>query len=158
MYKFKVMKVNVFDVIGKADAICVTTNGVVKSNHELVMGAGIAKQFAEMFPNMPSILGRKVKQHGNYVYHVSTLEVGDANNTTHVLSFPTKHNYKDKSDIELIKRSAIRLVKWANANSVVNKHSIYIPSPGTGLGGLSKDEVYSVLNNIFDERFVICTK
>ncbi|MCZ2224447.1 MAG: hypothetical protein LC122_12560 [Chitinophagales bacterium] len=41
---------NLFDFVNIADAICITTNGIVKSNQEAVMGAGIALQAAEKFP------------------------------------------------------------------------------------------------------------
>ena len=152
MYNFKIEKCNILDKVATALAICVTTNGVVKSNGELVMGAGVAKQFAIEFPSIPGILGAKVSKYGNHVY-----ECGSIYDTT-VLSFPTKHNYKDKSDLELIKQSAKRLVKWANVNSVESESCIYIPSPGTGLGGLDKSVVYNELNKILDNRFVICTK
>ena len=148
-YKFNIIKCDIFTQLNKVDAVCVTTNGVVKRNGELVMGAGIAKQFAINFPQLPKLLGDKVSTHGNYVYHV-----GDYGCTA-ILSFPTKHNYNDNSCIELIKRSAIRLVKWANQSGA---KSILIPSPGTGLGGLDKSLVYNVLNNILDERFTIVTK
>ena len=152
MYKFNLKNIDIFTVIGKAKAICVTTNGIVKSNGQLVMGAGIAKSFATQFPQIPFILGDKVKKHGNYVF-----ECGIVDNTT-ILSFPTKDNYKFNSSIELIKRSATRLVKWANINNITETESIYIPSPGTGLGGLDKSLVYDELNKILDNRFVICTK
>ena len=39
----KEVKGNIFNYIGIADAICVTTNGIVKKDGSLVMGAGIAK-------------------------------------------------------------------------------------------------------------------
>ena len=152
MYEFKIEQVDIFNMIGYAKAICVTTNGIVKSNGQLVMGAGVAKQFANRFIQLPYILGNKVSKYGNHVF-----ECGEVDGT-HLLSFPTKHNYSDKSDIELIAQSATRLVKWANLNNITEQRSIFIPSPGTGLGGLSKDKVYSVLNTILDERFVICTK
>ena len=36
------------------DAICCTTNKIVKNNGELVMGAGIAKQFKAKYPDLPA--------------------------------------------------------------------------------------------------------
>jgi hypothetical protein len=41
---------NFWDIWLDYDTSCCTTNCVVKSNGELVMGAGIAKQFTETFP------------------------------------------------------------------------------------------------------------
>ena len=148
-YNFKIAKCDIFTQIGVVDAVCVTTNGVVKYNGELVMGAGVAKQFANTFPMLPKLLGDKVSLYGNHVYHV-----GDVGNTA-ILSYPTKHNYSDNSDLNLIIRSAKRLVKWVNQSGA---KSILIPSPGTGLGGLDKSLVYNALNDILDERFTIVTK
>jgi len=148
-YSFNIEKCDIFNYVGAVDAICVTTNGVVKHNGELVMGAGIAKQFAEYMPQLPKLLGNKVSTYGNNVYHVGHADC------TAILSFPTKHHYNDKSDLDLIIKSAKRLVKWANIN---NATDILIPSPGTGLGGLSKQVVYSALNGILDKRFTIVTK
>ena len=141
-----VSKGNILDYIGKSDIVCVTTNGVVKSNGELVMGAGCALAFKNQFPEIPKILGEKIKIKGN-----RPLVAGKVNGT-YIVSFPTKHHYKDNSDIELIKQSAtilLEIVKYYNAKS------IYIPSPGTGLGNLNKDVVYSELDKILDERFTI---
>ncbi len=147
---FNIVKGDIFDYIGVADAICVTTNGVVKKNGELVMGAGVAKEFADKFTNMSFILGCKVKEYGNHVF-----QVGYCHNKTAVLSFPTQHHYNAKADLDLIIQSANRLVKWANQR---NAKSIIIPSPGTGLGGLDKSVVYEALNEILDNRFTIITK
>lgn len=54
------------DIFGQddADVVCVTTNGVVKANGDLVMGQGtptaqhLAAQFARRFPWLPTKLGQ----------------------------------------------------------------------------------------------------
>lgn len=137
---------NILNYIGKSDIVCVTTNGVVKSNGELVMGGGCALAFKNNFPEIPKILGEKVKIKGN-----RPIVAGKVNNT-YIVSFPTKHHYKENSDINLIKESANYIVKIAD---YYNAKSIYIPSPGTGLGNLPKDLVYSELEKILDDRFTI---
>lgn len=141
-----VLNGNVLDYIGKSDIVCVTTNGVVKANGELVMGAGCALAFKKQFPEIPKILGEKIKLKGN-----RPLVAGKVKGT-YIVSFPTKHHYKDDSDIELIKQSATLLVEIAK---YYNAKSIYIPSPGTGLGNLDKDIVYNELKNILDNRFTV---
>lgn len=147
-YNFNEIKGDIFDYIGDADVICVTTNGIVKTNGELVMGAGVAKAFANRYKDMPKILGKKVKEHGNIVFQ------GGEDNSTLLLSFPTKNNFKDKADIKLIIKSAERLRRFADKR---DWQKIIIPSPGTGLGGLNKNIVYDTLNKIFDNRFYIIT-
>lgn len=137
---------NVLNYIGKSDIVCVTTNGILKSNGELVMGGGCALAFKNAFPTLPKIFGDKIKVKGN-----RPIVAGKVNNT-YIVSFPTKNHYKDNSDIELIKTSANYLVKIAD---YYNAKLIYIPSPGTGLGNLPKELVYSELEKILDDRFII---
>lgn len=142
----KIEKGNIIDYIGVSDIVCVTTNGIVKKNGELVMGAGCALAFKKAFPTLPKILGEQVLSKGNRPV------IGGKINNSYIVSFPTKEHYKDNSDINLIKNSALFLVRIAD---YYNAKSICIPSPGTGLGNLSKDTVYEVLSEIFDDRFTI---
>lgn len=62
----KEMKGNMLDI--ECDALCITTNGFVKSNGECVMGKGIAKQIKQYFPNIPKDLGKLIKTKGNKVH------------------------------------------------------------------------------------------
>ena len=149
---YSVQHIDVFSVIGTAKAVCVTTNGVVKSSGLLVMGAGVAKDFATAYPELPANLGHKVSTHGNHVY------LGAIVNNTCILSFPTKQDYRNKSDLNLIIASAKRLVKWCNANHITGANSVYIPFPGIGKGGLDKQLVADSLVDILDNRFVLCIK
>lgn len=45
--------------------IVIPTNGVLKSNGEAVMGAGLAKQAAQRFPTLPQLLGQAIRHTGN---------------------------------------------------------------------------------------------
>ena len=129
------------------DAIAVTTNGIVKSNGNLVMGAGIAKQFANKYPELPSILGKKVAFYGNIPFYIKYPR------STGIVSFPTKNHYSDKSDLDLIVKSAKKIKLLADKFYWTK---VAIPAPGVGLGGLSwKDEVAPALQEIFDDRFII---
>lgn len=163
MYNFKLEYGNIFDYVGRADCICVTTNGTIKGNGELVMGAGVAKQFYDRYKDLgiATILAKKLykgtplnKMHVvNSKDNICYLAI-DAkyNQGTHVLSFPTKNHFMDKGDLELIKRSAHRAVLFAD---MYNLKSIIIPSPGTGCGKLKEEDVYNAINEILDERFTI---
>lgn len=164
---FNLIKGNIFDYIGKVDAICITTNGTIKTNGELVMGAGVAKEFYNRYNNehhIATILAQKlykgpklprlhvVNKTDNICYRCLD---GANNHGTHVISFPTKNHFQDKGDLELIKQSAIRMVHLADRYGL---KSIIIPSPGTGCGQLSKETVYAELDKILDNRFYIITK
>lgn len=131
--------------------ICITTNGVVLKNGNLVMGAGCALEAKMRFPGIDKVLGWKVNTTGNYPFYIRT-EVINSTNSIDLVSFPTKHNYRDKSDINLIRQSAIKLVELADQ---MNWKKIVIPKPGCGLGGLNWDDVKSELVNILDDRFYI---
>lgn len=168
MYNFNIIHGDIFDFIGDADCICVTTNGTIKTNGELVMGAGVAKQFYDRYNNSHNIAkklaellyGDKISlkkmhvvpTHNNVCYRAIKAE---ENNGTHVVSFPTKNHFMDKGDLELIKRSAERMVKFAD---IYGLKKIIIPSPGTGCGQLNETDVYNELNKILDKRFYIIKK
>lgn len=129
------------------DAICCTTNGVCKSNGDLVMGAGIALAFKQRYPEMPKILGELVGEIGNNSYLIVGLD-----NKSALVSFPTKNHWKDQSDIDLIVKSAKQLVAHADT---AKWEKVLLSKPGCGLGGLNWKEVKPILDPILDNRFTI---
>lgn len=139
-----------------ADAICVTTNGVVKKNGELVMGRGIAQQFAERYPCLAQYLGEQVTRNGNHVCLGGVVAGRGDKVALSILSFPTKEHWRDPSPMWLIERSAKELVAFADRNSnTIQK--IVLPRPGCGLGGLKWEDVKKVIEPILDDRFYIIT-
>lgn len=130
------------------DAVCVTTNSVVKRNGELVMGGGVAKYFAQNYPSLPYKLGQKVKVYGNQPYLLKIK--GDT-----IVSFPTKNHYQDPSDLELIKASAIKLAQLATK---FRWTKVALPAPGVGLGKLKWNDVKETISPILDNRFIILFK
>ncbi|NJK57474.1 MAG: hypothetical protein HC939_16435 [Pleurocapsa sp. SU_5_0] len=115
-------------------ALCVTTNGVVKASGQAVMGAGMAKDFTLVYPQLPVILGQKLACCGNQVHYLLT------DDNVHILSFPTKHHWRDSSNLALIENSAKTLAELA----VIRPDCTFVlTEPGCGLGGLS----WSVVRN-----------
>ena len=115
-------------------ALCVTTNGVVKASGQAVMGAGLAKDFTLIYPQLPTILGQKLACCGNQIHYLLT------DDNVHIMSFPTKHHWRDFSDLALIKNSAQTLAELA----VFRPYCTFVlTEPGCGLGGLS----WSVVRN-----------
>ena len=145
---------NLFDLPSDGDAMCVTTNGIVKRDGTAVMGAGIAKLFAIMFPDLPRKLGDKLKKHGNHAYYLK--QVNNYGSIYHILSFPTKNHYKDLASLTLIEQSCYELVDILD-NHYDIQHC-YFPLPGCGLGGLKKDEVLPIISKILDDRFILVIK
>jgi hypothetical protein len=134
---------DLFEFHKKGNFICIPTNGVVKSNGELVMGAGVALTAAKIYPSLPAQLGKLVKRSGNVPFLFEELKL---------MTFPTKFDWKNKSSLGLIKTSAEEVVKLAN-NAGLDR--VYLPRVGVGLGSLQWSDVKVVLDDILDWRFIV---
>jgi hypothetical protein len=143
----KEVKGNAWHIIDNYDALCITTNGYIKSNGECVMGRGIALEAKKRLRTLPRTLGLAIKYHGNNVH-----KLFPKYRNTVIISFPVKHNWWEKADIKLIERSAHQLVKLTDKQ---NFKRVLLPRPGCGNGKLKWDEVKLVLEPIFDDRFYV---
>jgi len=65
----KIIYGDLFDQV--ADCIAITTNGYVKSNHENVMGRGIAAEVAKRWPSIKHTLGAAIHAEGNRVHRLT---------------------------------------------------------------------------------------
>lgn len=132
------------------DAICVTTNGILNKNGELVMGKGFALEVSQRFPGIAKSLGKHVLHFGNvpYLYRNYPLI-----KELHIISLPAKHHWKDNSDIDLIKNSIKLVVEIANYNP--NFRHIGMTRPGCGSGGLVWESVKPVIEPYLDDRFIV---
>lgn len=124
--------------------VCVTTNGVVKPNGELVMGKGVALEAAKRAPELPAWAGAIVESYGNHAF---------AYPEKRMILFPTKYNWRDNSDIELIRRSAWELSHMAFVPQV----EVYLPRCGCGNGGLNwEKDVRPVMEGLlYSQRFTV---
>lgn len=173
--KLVIQKADIFSFLGKADCICITTNGYITKSGLAVMGRGNAKEAANRFPILPKILAQKIKENGNVVNLL--LKVGG----TWVVSFPVKPSVINNPSVEvilphlrkffkgktyvpgyavyadkaLIEQSAKQLRDLANKMSF---NTVILPFPGIGAGGLSPSEVLDLLEKYFDSRFILCFK
>ena len=142
---------DIFSLLKSGDALTVPTNGMVKVDGSLVMGAGFAKQMNDKTNGeLAKYLGTKVLSEGNIVHYAGMYK------GVYLFSFPTKSDWKNNSDIKLIEKSAIRLYSMLSDNDKINK--IYMPFPGIGKGNLREDVVLEVLENILDTRFILVKK
>ena len=143
-------------VLSKADAICFTSNGIVKYDGSLVMGAGVAKAFRDRFKDLDFSAGAAVEKNGNICQIVDTkITIKDQSLNSHlykIVAFPTKHHFKDPSDIELIKKSARELMELIEQNGW---KLVALPKPGCRNGGLVWSEVKTAIEPILDDRVVI---
>lgn len=135
----------------RADAICVTTNGVTRSDGRAVMGAGVARIAADRYPGIDKVLGLQIIAGGN---HARVLHEGGVDpwsfESRAIVSLPTKSHWLDPSPVELVMRSAGELVELADERGW---ESVITPRPGCGLGGLDWEELKPALEEIWDDRF-----
>ena len=150
---------NLFLLPDGPEAAVVTTNGIVKKDGDAVMGAGIAKYARDEYPGIAAALGSMIRKHGNQAYFMGSwhdrhragkgLSPG-----VFVATMPTKHDWRDPSDLDLIRKSARELVGIADRN---NLRKIYLPAPGCSNGRLDyASQVRPAIRSILDGRFVVC--
>ena len=134
---------------------CITTNGTVKANGELVMGRGCALEAKQRVSWLPKELGSRIKSWGNRVFSVGYI----ANIDTILISFPVKNHWSDKADLDLIERSANQLVYMLRPELYNKFDRILLPCPGCGLGQRDwETEVKPILKDILNDRFTIISK
>jgi len=165
----KLIKGNIFKV--DCDALCITTNGYIKKDRTLVMGAGVAKQAKQIWPLISYTLGQLVIHNGNKVQLITSVDKDNGNFDHHfritigefkklregiklLISFPVKHNWWEDADLELIDKSCKEL------KVIMDKYElkkVILPKPGCGNGRLRWKVVKLVLDRYFktDNRLFI---
>jgi len=136
---------NVWDYHDTGHWVVVTTNGTITYDDWerplCVMGAGVAKQAKERFPNLPAALGYYVQTSGNIVYAFPQYNL---------YTFPVKINWWLKADMRLIVRSCNQLSKIAPKDELT-----YMVRPGCGVGRLAWRDVKPEIEGLLDDRFVV---
>lgn len=158
----KELNCDLFSLLDSFDAICITTNSVIGSDGRAVMGAGCALECAKRWPATPEILASLLTRSernipfqlgivtsGVFTEHVS---IDSFKSECRIFSFPTKYDYLDKSDLDLIKASCHYMVQHADN---IGLDFIALGRIGCGYGGLLWNDVKPVIAKILDERFYI---
>ncbi len=127
--------------------IAVTTNGVVRKTGELVMGKGVAAQALQRFPSIGKRLGTLVTEQGNRVFALEDLRL---------IAFPTKHDWRSPSDLDLISRSARELAAYLLAAPHITADLPFVlPAPGMGLGSLTWKQIEPRLQPLRDLNVLV---
>lgn len=132
--------------------VVVTTNMIVKNDGNAVMGAGVAKEAAMRFPDLPAKLGKHISRFAAQLYIEHP-----------IICLPTKTDWKLQSDLDLIERGCIQLAMFGRAIDSVwageNDHPprVYLPKLGCGLGGLDwEKQVRPIVDSILEgDKFVL---
>ena len=115
------------------------------------MGAGQAKEANQRYA-CDGKLGDYLKQYGNRVFNLGMVQTKNGQ-PYRLISFPTKHSWREKSDIKLIEQSAHQLMEFATKFELSR---VFLPPAGCGLGGLNwNKDVAPVLEKILDNRFCV---
>lgn len=166
---------NPYEFFNEGDTICTTTNGILKNDGHAVMGAGNAAFVRDVF-GVDKRLGEFLKRFGNRAFYlgehifpsrpiIEQLQKNARNKEFYVpdkfsdsygkqlklATFPTKHHWRNDSDLNLIQTSAEQIVAIANK---FHLNKVYIPLPGGSHGNLKWSQVKDRLSCL-DERFVI---
>lgn len=127
--------------------IVIPTNGYVKNNGECVMGKELALQAKTKFPCLSLDLGEQIQKYGNVVFGLRRYRL---------FTFPVKHNWWEKANLDLIKKSCKELLTIVHYNFSDIPKPVYLPKVGCGNGKLEWKDVKSILEGILDDRFVVC--
>jgi len=136
---------DLWEFYDKGNWIAITTNNVVKTNGEAVMGKGVALEAANKFPTLAQELGRYLRLLGDNIPYIFP--------HFNLITFPTKHHYREDSSLELIKSSTEFLIKWLKGHPEIK--TIYMPRPGCGNGNLHWADVKALLEPSLDDRFIV---
>ena len=138
--------------------VVVTTNIGWKKDGSNPMGAGVAKEAAKRFPDLPGIYGTRCKKYKE-ITAVWPFSAGK------LILFPTKPldsaqpwlSWQSDSDYELIERSAKQLAKLVkilrDRGAFVPR--VMLPMVGCGNGNLKKKRVTQILIRHLDDTFVL---
>ena len=140
--------------------LCVPTNGYVTFKGYCVMGRGVAYEVKQRCQSIEYLIGDLITKHGNRVFIIdnSTLKASegdwDVEHYISLVTFPTKHSWKEISDLELIRKSSESLSELANSMP----YNIFVlPRPGCGNGGLKWEDVKPVIENILPDNVHVIT-
>lgn len=136
-----------------ADWYCVTTNGSLTHNGLAVMGAGVAKQARDRYPDLPKRLG-KIVQGDQKAWGRPQLVAFPKEKTGYdrnLIMFPTKYEWTDEfSSLDLIKESALLLKHLANWRIF---KTFALTRPGCGNGNLRwEQDVRPIIQSILPDN------
>ncbi|MCA1799710.1 MAG: hypothetical protein LC650_00140 [Actinobacteria bacterium] len=135
----------------------ITTNGFIKTNGRAVMGAGVAKEAVQRIPGIDLELGRKMVKFGNIPMRLAGPGL-KLNYDRNVVSFPVKHNWFERADLDLIAESAGKVVSFVHWGIIHEDIPMFLPRPGCGNGGLTwpavRDRLEPVLGHL-DNLYIV---
>ena len=146
----KVEYCNVWDY--PAEYHVVPINLTIKKNHCLVMGAGVARQAAEMYPHLPATFAKLLRLTDPTVKAPILVD-----KLYGIIGMPTKVRWQDTASLELIDIAAERIEQMRQDLQIDPDHTIALPAVGCGAGTLLWQDVSPVLAKHFhSDKYVVC--
>ena len=128
---------------------CILTNCLVREGR-LIMGAGIAKECKDRYPEIDKSWGFLVHKYGACTIFEKRSKL---------VIFPTKINPSEMSSLALIKSSALRLRSLWETGALDEYETILLPRPGCGLGGLDwNTQVKPALEPLLEDMPVVIVR
>lgn len=135
---------NMWDVFGKTDLFLITTNPVVRKDGYAVMGAGIAKQAATKYPEIPKSFGQLLENSDDsrdkcgWICTLNGQAIG---------YFMVKDHWANTARVDIIAESIDDLKSWLTSH----KYSrVDLNFPGIGNGKLKREDVLPLLEQLPD--------
>ena len=161
---------DLFDQVGKADAICIATNCSVDANGINPMSGGMAAAAAFRWSELPSVYGFLLRVVPNVPVIIGWIDDGDGDlwepqaslmndiddDDTVIVAYPTMRSIMEPASLPLVKRSAELLVELADLHGWTN---VCMGRNGCGVGGLDwETQVKPLYTDLFDDRFTVMHK
>lgn len=143
-------KGDMWSVFGHTDHFIITTNPIVRKDGACVMGRGIAKQFADRYPQGPYDLGKEIKAH-HWLGFTPEYGIFGTYDGQAVFYFMVKSHWREDAHPAIIRDSAKRV----RISAVDHPESRYdLNFPGIGNGKLSREIVLPLIEDLPDNVHV----
>ena len=134
---------DMWSIYRSADLFLITTNSTIHNN-QLVMGAGIALQAKQKFPDLAKALGQQIQTAvgslGDY-----NLLVSPRWPNAKLGCFQVKRHWRQPASMDLNTQSTTALKWWARRH---HDCQIHLNFPGIGCGKLKKTAVLPILSQL----------
>jgi hypothetical protein len=138
----KVKKENLWN--SNADIILITTNSFIKNDGALAMGKGAALEMKTKYPLLPFDFGKTIREKYGHLKEYNIILESSIPSRFGI--FQVKYHFKDSANIELIKRSILKLQIMASNNDI----QFAMNYPGIGFGQLSEKDVFPLISMLSD--------
>ena len=142
----KLKNCDIFKDVDSLDYVCITTNSTLNKAGELIMGAGIAKDAKTLYPDLPLLYGKQIKEKKVVGGFYGCLLAKEK-----FIAFQTKLHWKESSPISVVEKSIFMLSRLATK---YNDKVFGLPFPAINNGGLSPNDVYPLLIKLPDNVIV----